>query len=77
MSTAYTAHVTTREGIAVRVDGITASSRVEAALTAMLRVGEKSRSASARPVIDQPIHTDDCCSMRTLALVADSAFGGL
>lgn len=77
MSTAYTAHVTTREGIAVRVENVIASNRIEAALTAMLRVGEKSRRASARPVIDQPLHTEDCCGMKSLASVADSAFGSL
>jgi hypothetical protein len=77
VSTAYTAHVTTRDGISVRVPVPAAESRVHAALQAMLKVGEKSRSASARPVIDQPIHTEDCCGMKSLASVADSAFGSL
>jgi hypothetical protein len=49
----------------------------EAALQAMLKVGEKSRSASARPVIEQPRQTVDCCGFRSLAGVADSAFGEL
>lgn len=86
MSTAYTAHVTTREGIVVRVDTMVsdgkrvplmASSDLEAALLGMLQVGEKSRSASARPVIAQPRKTVDCCSYHALAVVADSAFGSL
>jgi hypothetical protein len=77
VSTAYTAHVTTREGVSVRVHIPEAISRPHAALQAMLKVGEKSRSASARPVIEQPLHTTDCCGFRSLAGVADSAFGEL
>lgn len=77
MSTAYTAHVTKRNGVSVRVEIESAPSRVHAALQAMLQVGEASRSASARPVIEAPRKTVDCCGYRALAGVADSAFGEL
>jgi hypothetical protein len=78
--------VTTREGIVVRVDTMVADGKrvplmagsdVEAALLGMLQVGEKSRKASARPTIEAPRKTVDCCSYRALAGVADSAFGEL
>jgi hypothetical protein len=77
VSAAYIAHVTTREGVSVRVEIPAAESRPHAALQAMLKVGEKSRSASARPLIEKPVRTRDCCSYRALAGVADSAFGEL
>lgn len=76
MQAAYTAHVTKRDGTVVRIDVEAATSRPQAALMAMLKVGEASRSASARPVHEVPPQKNtDCCSFRALADVADSAFG--
>jgi len=77
VSTAYTAHVTKRDGVSVRVEVADAPNVRHAAVQAMLAVGPASRSACARPVIAKPIRTRDCCTFRAIADVADSAFGSL
>lgn len=77
MSTAYTAHVTMRDQTVRRVEIPAASSRAVASLMAQLQVGPASVSASARPVVEKPIRTQDCCSFRAIVDVADSAFGEL
>jgi hypothetical protein len=73
----YTAHVTLRDQTVRRVDIPAAPSREVAAQIAQLMLYPSATRAMARPVVEKPRRTQDCCSFRAIVDVADSAFGAL